>query len=461
MRILGRSLVGWLHSWSNRRASRELFPSNKFLGFLFTAKPWLIFVLISTCNLLILAVPSMILGIASITTSIGPRAGENVGFMFRSNWGPTYVLFLPLGFALASLTSRSFKRSLLKLLKRPPTVSVLDGDSYKSYLRDFSIQMSDRTRYLLPICIALTFFLTLYDAHFNLRGYAISLLHHGAFSSDEFDWMNAAYIPRAFHPSHSISPWSNFAFYIVALVCQGFVICCALFWIVSFWIQSRVFADLMLMDGFPYRFIPWEEDPDHLLGLKAIGFVFSTFLVLSVLIQTGVYLHRVQIMNQPLISYFIEVAKSFKMLDRKNLSGTIVPAVGEWWTLNHLDRLNPGMIALLIASPILSVTIGWWPIVRLGRFIERYRSGLVLKYRIETQAAEADRDAARVALLNGKIVALEKACVWPNGYAVGWGAFGLLVALEISAVLPALLPLLVVSGAGLKLINAFLKHQPT
>ncbi len=258
--------------------------------------------------------------------------------------------------------------------------------------------------------------------------------------------MNAAYIPANRYWTYRIAPWRNLVFYLIALLFQGTVICLGLFWISAFWIHSRVFADLMLKSAFDYRFVPWEMDPDHRLGLKPIGFVFSTFLVLSVLLQAYIYMHRLQVMQKSPWLYFREVATAFAVFDTKSPVDTLGKALRAWWPLNGFHQVNPGLVLLIVAGPILSITVAWWPIVRLGQYIDLYREGLIRQYKTETREARFQGDLAKVRDLDAKIKALAEASIWPNGYTIGWGTFSMLVILEVSAIFPALLPLLIISG---------------
>jgi hypothetical protein len=449
----------WLRAQYNLRASQTFYPVNPRIGALFTSRPWVIFCGFSVSALLVLVLPSCILHLALIPIPSEGGGTQGVGFMQKFNWGITYLVILPLVFALGALASRSFERGLLLLLRRPPTIQSSSGERYDNYLKDFSIQTAARTKHLFIACLVVTLALSVIDSWYNLRGYGSALLFHRTFHSDEFDWMNAAYIPANSCWSYRIAPWQNLIFYLVALLSQGCVICLGLFWISAFWIHSRVFADLMLKSEFNYRFVPWEKDPDRRLGLKPIGFVFSTFLILSVLLQTYVYFHRLQVMHKSLWPYFGEVAAAFAVFDSKSPIETLGKALNAWWPLNAFHQVNPGLVLLIFASPILSITIAWWPVVRLGRYIDRYRDGLIHKLRIETIDAKALGQVATAADLEARISGLAEACVWPNGYAVGWGAFSMLVILEVSAIFPALLPILIVSGGILKLGKSFMKGK--
>jgi hypothetical protein len=460
MPLVPMSIRKWLRAQYNPRAQEVLYPNNPRIGALFTSRPWVVFCGFSLGTLLSLVLPSYVyhLAVISIPGSNGGR--HRVGFMQEFNWGPNYLAILPFIFALAALASRSFKRGLLLLLRRPPIIQPSPEKRYKNYLTDFSIQTASRTKRLLVACLLITAVFSVAAGWRNQFGYGSALLFHRSFHSDENDWMNAAFIPANNYWSYRIAPWQNFIFYLVAEFFQGCVICLGLFWISAFWIHSRVFADLMLRGEFNYRFVPWEKDPDHRLGLKPIGFVFSLFLVLSVLLQAYVYFLRLQVLQESPWTYFREVAAAFGLFDTKLPVETLGNALNAWWTLNRFDQVNPGLVLLIVASPILSITIAWWPVVRLGQYIDRYRDGLIRRLHIETQEAKARGQVGTAADLDARINGLAEACVWPNGYAIGWGTFSLLVILEVSAIFPALLPVLIVSGMLLKMGQFFMKGKP-
>jgi hypothetical protein len=457
--LVPMSFRRWLRTQYNPRACEVFFPLNPRIGALFTSRPWIVFCVFSLCALLLLVIPSFTLRLALIAIPDGDGGIQRIGFMQRFNWGVNYLTILPFTFALAALASRSFKRGLLVLLRRPPTIQPSPGKRYENYLTDFRIQTAARTKHLFVVCLMITLVITIIDSWHNLRGYGSAMLFHHAFHSDEIDWMNAAFIPANSHWSSHIAPWQNLLFYLVALSFQGSVICLGLVWISSFWIHSRVFADLMLRSDFDYRFVPWEKDPDHRLGLKPIGFVFSTFLVGSVLLQIYVYLHRLQVMHKSLWPYFKEVAATFAVFDKKSPVETIGKALDAWWPLNGLRQVNPGVVLLILCGPILSITIAWWPIVRLGHYIDLYREGLIRQYKTETQKAKDEGELDKAADLDAKINGLAAASVWPNGYAIGWGTFSVLLVLEVAAIFPALLPILIVSGLLLKVAKFFMKSK--
>jgi len=450
-----RAVRDWLRRGSYPSARKVLYPNNPLIGGLFTLNPWMVFAAVLIFSLLILAVPSYILRLASLTTGAGPRAGENVGFMHRPNWGPLYLSVIPAIFALASLASRRLKRSLLRLLRPPTAIQRSSGNRYHGYLQDFTQRTITPTRHLFVICLLLAATLALFADHHNFIGYTRVFLHTAQPPYwDEFDWMNASQIPSAYHPNVQVYSIPNALFFVVAIAFEGAAICLGLFWVSAFWIHARVFADLMLRTP-DYTFVPWEKDPDRRLGLKPIGFVYSTFLLISILFLTFVYYHRLQILGIPLWNYFSNVFSAYGKFDYKQPLSTLPEAIRAVWALNCFNRINAGMKALLVAGPLLSLTIAWWPIFRLGTFVNDYRERLVRRLRAENQNAVDAGHIEQARLLTEKIQALEQASVWPNGYAVGWAAFAFMIILELSAVFPPLFPLLIFSGGAARIAKYF------
>jgi hypothetical protein len=247
----------------------------------------------------------------------------------------------------------------------------------------------------------------------------------------------------------------NFALYVAAQCVQGSVIFLASYFVLTFLNLSQSFASVVIADGSGFQFEPFISDPDKCLGLRPIGRLFSTFLLLSIVFQIFAFGLRLQqiLLKQglSLFSYFSSVAGDVKDLSKGG--DDTANAFNGLLGLGGFDTLNAGLIVVLILMIVPMSVIAWWPIIRLRNYVSRVRQQQLRMFRIEERRARQTEKYDTAKHIAEDMEKLNKASIWPNGFKVGWGSFFFLFALLVSTVAPPLIVPLVSGGIGLKILK--------
>jgi hypothetical protein len=437
----------------DEESRKLLFPEHRLAGIALTSAPWLVAISLSVLGAVVIFPAAYFLHLLSIDGSLAGRPGENVGIAHRFHFSILYPLGAPLFFALAASVCRNIRSAIRDLVSRGRIQAVSEGGQDLDVALEEKLESSDNVVFWSAILT--TFAISIIDAWHNFNGYYTLFTGKRAFTSwDEFDWMNAAAIASYQSRPHA---WANFTFYVAVLLLQGLIIFAAIYFVVRYWLAIRGFGRLIVNSG-RYVFKPFILDPDACLGLKPIGNTYSFFLLSSALFQIYAVYHRLQLMRYPsFLKYFSAVADAYSKHDWGGLVA-----------LCHFDRLNPGMRLVLLFLPLPVAVISWWPLIKLRGFVDDKRKQLLdehekLYNQVEARPAEDEganeEKISKMNRLKEAIDALKKACVWPNGYQMGWGLFFVLVGLGIGAILPPILVILAVTGVAAKAFSLLKKGR--
>jgi hypothetical protein len=468
---LKSSVIAFLSRRSSSLDREFLFPNEPIIGTTLTSHPLVVFLSLSIGCSSILLLPAWWLNLLSIPvhfpncpawhSQVPSNSQTNVGILYKWNWSVGYSVLVPLIFSLAAIACRSIRRSLAELVEEgtvQPDRDNKNGDP-DSFIKTIATRMAPwngaifRGSVLLAVlaCIG--------------AGYSNFLMYMRVFASgsltqwyepcqwDDLDWMHGWTIPG--HQGAWFHMTGNFVLYLVAQVVQGFVIFLACYFVLKFLSLTQSFASVIIEDGSGFHFEPFISDPDKCLGLRPIGRLFSTFLLLSIVFQIfafGLRLQQILIKEGwSLFSYFSAVATNVKDLSKDaNDAATAVHAL---FRLSGFDTLNSGLVETLILMIIPMSVIAWWPIVRLRNYVAFVRQKQLRVFRIEEQQARQTQKYDTAKHIADDMEKLTKASIWPNGFKVGWGSFFFLFALLVSTIAPPLIVPLVSGGIGLKILN--------
>jgi hypothetical protein len=448
-----------------------LFPDEPIVGAILTSNPVLLFLTLSIACSSLLLLPAWGLDLLSIPvhfpncpnwhSHVPPDSQTNVGILYKWNWSIGYSFLLPLIFSLSTIACRSIRRSLAQLVDEgtvQPDSDDMDGCS-DSFIAQIATKMRrwDRIAFRGSVVLAV---LVCVGA-----GYSNFLIYMKVFASgslrqwyepclwDDLDWMHGWTIPG--HQGSWLHMTGNFALYLVAQIVQGFVIFLASYFVLKFLTLTQSFSTVVIEDGSGFHFEPFISDPDKCLGLRPIGRLFSTFLLLSIVFQIFAFGLRLQqiILKEgtSLFSYFSTVAVNVKDLS-KGASDTAT-AMQSLHRLSGFDTLNSGLVETLILMIVPMSVIAWWPIVRLRNYVASVRQKQLRAFRIEEQQARQTQKYDTAKHIAEDMEKLTKASIWPNGFKVGWGSFFFLFALLVSTIAPPLIVPLVSGGIGLKILK--------
>jgi hypothetical protein len=457
--------------WTSSRDREFLFANDSIVGGFLTSHPLFVFCSLSIGCSSILLLPAWGLNLLSIPvhfpdcpawhSHVASDGRTNVGILYKLNWSVGYSVFIPLIFSLAALACRSVRRSFAQLVEEG-TVQADHGNtdgSPDSFIRKIAARMGLWNRFVFRGSVVLAVLVCI------VAGYGNIIVYSQVFASrrlpqwydpcrwDDLDWMHGWTIPG--HQDSWFHMIGNFAFYLSAQVVQGFVIFLACYFVLKFLNLTQSFATVLIEDGSGFHFEPFISDPEKCLGLRPIGKLFSTFLVLSIVFQVFAFGLRLQqiLLKQDLslFNYFAAVASDVKDLP-KGAADTAM-SMKNLVALSGFDTLNFGLIVILILMIFPMAVIAWWPIVRLRNYIAAVRQKQLRVFRIEEQQARQTQKFDTAKHIAEDMEKLTKASIWPNGFKVGWGSFFFLLALVVSTIAPPLIVPLVSGGIGLKILK--------
>jgi hypothetical protein len=460
-----------LSRWTSARDSDFLFPNDPIVGGLLTSHPLFVFLSLSIGCSLILLLPAWGLNLLSIPvyfpncptwhSHLVSNGQTNVGILYKWNWSVGYSVLIPLIFSLAAAACRSVRQSFAQLVEEgtvQPDHGNTDG-SPDSFIKKIAAKTRLWNRVVFWGSVVIAVLACVGAGYGNIIVYTrvIASRSLGQWYDpcrwDDLDWMHGWTIPG--HQGSWFHVIGNFAFYLLAQVVQGFVIFLACYFVLKFLTLTQSFATVIIEDGSGFHFEPFISDPDKCLGLRPIGRLFSTFLVLSIVFQVFAFGLRLQqiLLKQglSLFSYFSVVA--FDVKDLSKDADDTARSLKNLLALCGFDTLNPGLIVILILMIIPMSVIAWWPVVRLRNYVASVRQKQLRVFRIEEQQARQTQKYDTAKHIAEDMEKLTKASIWPNGFKVGWGSFFFLFALLVSTIAPPLIVPLVSGGIGLKILK--------
>jgi hypothetical protein len=460
-----------LSRWTSIQDREFLFPNDPLVGALLTTHPLFVFLALSIGCSSLLLLPAWGLNLLSIPvhfpncptwhSHVPSNSWNDVGILHKWNWSIGYSVFIPFIFALAAATCRSARQSFGQLVEEgtvQPDRDNVDG-SPDAFIGTIAAGARPWSRVVFWGSVVLALVACVVSGHGNLFVYARVFVSrdlrrwYDPCVWDDLDWMHGWTIP-----GHQGSWWhmtGNFALYLAAECVQGFVIFLASYFVLNFLTLTQSFATVVINDGTGFHFEPFISDPDKCLGLRPIGRLFSTFLLLSIVFQIFAFGLRLQklLLSQglSLFSYFSTVTTDVKDLS-KGVDDT-ARSIKELWGFGGFETLNAGLIVVLILMIVPMSVIAWWPIIRLRNYVASVRQKDLRLFRIEEQQARQTQKYDTAKHIAEDMEKLTKASIWPNGFKVGWGSFFFLFALLVSTVAPPLIVPLVSGGIGLKILK--------
>jgi hypothetical protein len=465
--------------WYSEKDREFLFPNHQLLGTLLTMHPAVLFALLAISASAIFFIPGHLLGLLCLPITaqtkwcsnlacLDAKAPEyvvrNVGILYKLNWSLVYSIAAPLIFSLAALVCRSVRGGLSELVN-DGTIRAKDGVTRAdpdSFLGQFSASLLKRDRVIFLVSLSICILATIVDQSSNLWNYA-HVFAAGKLWQDprpwnDTDWMHGWTIASYKHFGLERYMVGNFLYYLVAILLQAIAIFAACYFVLLFWVLTQCFASIVISDETDFNFVPFIRDPDASLGLRPIGRMFSTFLVLTLIFQLYAFAHRVQAIletqGMSVYQYFAAATCAFKDAG-KVLSDpqANTPTFQLLVCLVGFRDTNPGVEIILVLMLIPLLALAWWPLIRLRRYLYKLRKRKLAEFRASEELARQSENYAHAEYLAKDMEKLGKSSIWPNGFKIGWGFFFLLVALELSTFAPPLIVPLVTGGLGLKVLE--------
>jgi hypothetical protein len=421
-----------------------MYGGTSLLGKLLTVSPLKLFVLLFLAAILLLVLPSLAIGVASIPLT----DGSNVGILHKKNWSLVYPLLFPAIFATASWLA-PFMRDRLADLVRPDfkVIQTEDGGTAVNYLDQFALALRRSASWLFWSCVGIALVVLIADTQPIVHGMFL-LARNQQPSFGIWDWSVAYGLGSAMSQSQPIPGWSpphpvvNWLFDALAYGFEGFYVFLGFFWVGKYWLYLKTFADLMIPAGTPYKFVPKVANPSLNLGLKPIGTLYNGFLVVTLLFYAYVVYHRFQDIPIFCHSDFKSVSDYLAVLFKvyKN-PGSLLD--GKIYALGCLDL---GLWILLAGVLIPLFVIVYFPLLRLRRYIEERRYAEVFTIENDLNSALEQGDEERAKRLRRQKKQLEKAAIWPNGNVAGWTFLTLTTVCVFVAWVPPIGAYVIVAG---------------
>jgi hypothetical protein len=428
-------------------AKRMMYDGRPVVGGLLTAIPIRFGALLSLAGIVFLLLPALLINVAMITDTMPTTADAKwpwIGFWQRWNWSVMYVVIFPVIFSGVAWLSRECVTVFNSLTKSnfadvKPMVTKQDESPATDFLDSISTDMNKSYGWVFYAVLVLTAILTAADVGLIAHGYYEHLWSHVPFEFPDSDWSVAFQLsPSRFHflGKTPPGPWLNLGFDVLAYSAQTLSIFCGFFWIIKYWALLNIFSKRLINGNITFTFNPWWSDPKHRMGLHKVGKLFNGFLFVTVLFQTYVFGHRLQLIlrgGHSLSEYVSQIKaapKDFHVL----------------WNHAYFATCTPGMWLLLTFVLLPVVVISWVPLLRFRKYLKG-----VIDQHYESLRGDLQRfpdgSPQRAAVLR-EWKEVNDTNIWPNGDYLGWLFLALMVCLTIAAWFPPAALYAVYGGGG-------------
>ena len=452
---------------SSPMTTREFFfKGNALLGRLFTVRPVAFAGAFSLLSVLCLILPARLIGLHSIPCNNAKGSG-NFGFFHKLNWSLMYLVVLPLIFALLVWLTSKIRESAFRLCCEPLNVI---KSKVPGYVPDYPHSVSNRLEKLAGLTVIVALMVTI------VINVADTWDLWWGFSQDVFpcsvkpDWDTAytgfdcnfyakncvAYVGECdpldcpgYVPPTKIQ---NLLFDIAPYTFQAVVIFLGLFWVGKFWSFLQIFSSQVSLKDSPYKFDPLVSDKR--LGLRPMSKIFNGFLLVTILFQTYIFFHRLQLIalfrgNPSSMTYVEDVARHLGSSDLFfNLS---------YYAFKEVDTATWVLLSFMTV-PV--VVICYLPLWSLRNYVVQRKDQVWFenaRRRDEALRENRHRDAENY---ENQINALNEAEVWPNGDSTARRFLIVMVVLGFSSLLPQMFFYLTAGGVVVEVLLTFL-HRPS
>ena len=412
----------------------------------------------------ILSIPGWVLvifayaiGIDSIPYTSQKGKLLNAGYIYAWNWSLLNIIIWPGVFTSLSWLSNYIENAVKSLSeigvikkKQPGTGNIVS---------DLSEHISSFSRKSILIILFLVFTISYIDTMDIGSGYYYenkqmknsigtqvnngSVVNKYSFNEEDWtvafqwdNWQKRNVVKEIIGQAPSLM--LNQVFIILAYSVQGFVIFLGFYW-VSKILYFFVFLSRLLSSRHPNFSIELIiREPLRRFGLAPLGNIFNTFLSTILCFELYVLYHRFQqvelVKNISIPQYLLEVLTKFK-------------SIQAWFDPNfyHFDTIDCGTWFLLVGISLPVLTISWFPLFKLRKFIMDQKLTLSKQYIMERNKARETEDDKLAEKYDNDLKIIEESNIWPNGDKAGQRFLCVMLTCWMTALMPPLIPVLIVS----------------
>jgi hypothetical protein len=428
--------------------AQTIFLGTGLLGGFFALPPIQVFAVASLSALLLLVLPSWLVGVHIVPTQRG-----NVGILGKPNWALFYTLALPGILAAGARVLRAADAAIQDLTA--PSLGVISRRPgvERPYQTALNAEIGSLVGRLLPVCIAVSLVVVLCDTWDLWYGYLTGTW----MPSRKIEWDSACRFTAAEQDRFAVpSCGANAAFAILAYAIEGTGIFLGLFWLGGVAVFMYSFWSLLDGPSAAYDFRPIENDPLRRLGLAPMSGLYNGLLTVGVAFQVYAFLHRLQEIGVQREQHWSTYP--LKLLEDVAASPSILRFYERDYAFDELTG-NSTVLPLIFMGIPLGVAC-WLPLWKLRSYVNRRKRTLYLEHVRAYDEALQSGNESEATLRKNRMTLLQQGQVWPNGEVAAYAYLFCMVTLIVGAVAPPLTVYLA-AGASIGTVVAFVARSIT